>query len=726
MSQTFIVSNRLPVSVRKSKKGIEVYPSTGGLATGLSTYANKRGNLWIGWPGLPADDLTEKEKQTITRLLGQYNCWPVFLTKQQIDDFYNGYSNSILWPFLHQLEADFSHEDKQWKVYYRVNELFAESILTLSEPGATIWVHDYQLMLLPKMLRTQHPQDNIGFFLHIPFPPVEHFKMLKHSAEIVRGILGADLVGFHTKTYADHFIATCSTIMTNAVPTADGIALKNRAVRITDFPIGIDYMKFARATKQQAVQRELRKLRHTYAGQRIILTVDRLDPSKGFIERLQAYKTFLTETPELHGRVTMIMLAVPSREDVKAYRELKTKVDKLVKEINKKFGAKSWKPIVYMYQSVPFEYLSALYQLADIAFIAPIRDGMNLVAKEYVASQDKKHGILILSQSAGAAEELKDALLVNPHEPRTLVTALKEAVKMPPKELKRRIKAMQTVTAANTIYNWAGSFMQALNKPVPGIHTQNLTQRRLELIINNYQGSTNRLILLDYDGVLAPFVKNPKDAAPNKKILSVLKQLAKTPRTNVVVISGRNQQDLATWLGKLPITLIAEHGGEIRYPNEPWVSLFQERNDWKEIIQPILELYAEQTPGARVEEKTHSLVWHYRDASPYHAQKNIVILKSVLKPKLSKLKLKLFMGNKIIEIKNPHISKGSATKLLLKKPYDFIMAIGDDFTDEDMFNALPKQSFTVKVGPGKTIARYRLKNTEAVLELLNSIIFADI
>lgn len=720
MSQTIIVSNRLPVSVRKGDKGLEVYPSAGGLATGLSTYANKKGNLWIGWPGLPSDDLTEREKQKISQLLSSYNCQPVLLTKKQVDDFYNGYSNSILWPFLHMLEADFNHEAKQWKAYKQVNELFAEAVITLSEPGSTVWVHDYQLLLVPKLLRDQRPANKTGFFLHIPFPPAEHFAKLAQAPALIRGILGSDLAGFHTKDYAANFVEACSAL-TSAAPTNDGIALKERAVRVTDFPIGIDYVKFAGAAKEQAVQKELRKLKRTYAGQRIVLTVDRLDPTKGFIERLQAYKTFLEESPQLHGKVTMLMLAVPSREDVKAYQELKTQVEKMVREINKSYRTDSWKPIVYMYKSVPFEYLSALYQLADVAFVAPIRDGMNLVAKEYVASQGENKGILILSQSAGAAQELKDALMVSHDKPRTLVTALKKAVKMPKQELKRRVEALQTATASNTIQGWAGNFIHTLNTPLPGTRTPNLTPLRRSNLALNFQGATNRLILLDYDGVLAPFVKNPADAAPSEDMLQILERLSAMPRTHVVIISGRNQKDLDAWLGHLPVTLVAEHGSEVRAVGKGWTNLIHQPNDWKEIIRPALERHAKATPGALVEEKDYSLVWHYRGASPYHAQKNVAILRSALKSELQKLHLKLYMGNKILEIKSPGITKGQAAKHLLKKPYDFILSIGDDFTDEDMFLALPKRAFTIKVGPGKTSARYRIKNISEVQTLLRSL-----
>lgn len=717
MSQTIIVSNRLPVSIKKGENGLEVYPSAGGLATGLSSYANKRGNLWIGWPGIASDDLTEKEKRKIADLLAEYHCQPVFLTEKQIEDFYNGYSNSILWPFFHNLEPDFSHEQRQWKAYREVNELFSEAVASLGDPGSNIWVHDYQLLLVPKLIRDKQPGSNIGFFLHIPFPEANHFTTLNQAPALIRGILGADLAGFHTKEYVGHFIDSCYAL-TSAVPGIDGIALKDRAVRVTDFPIGIDYVKFQDATKQLAVQKELRKLQRRYRGQKIVLTVDRLDPTKGFVERLEAYRTFLEESPKLHGKVSMIMLAVPSRSEVKAYQDLKKKVDVLVANINKTFGYAGWEPITYLYQSVDFEMLSALYQLADVAFVAPVKDGMNLVAKEYVASQGRKRGILILSRTAGAAGELKDALLVSHDKPRTLVSALKRAVKMPQAELKRRVDSLQAVTSANTIHNWAGDFMRTLNKPLPGKATPWLTRLRTDNLIRNFEGATRRLLLFDYDGVLAPFVTKPEDARPSEELLATLKRLASYRKTDVAIISGRSHKDLEQWLGKLPVTLIAEHGSEVRRKGKDWTKLVETSNDWKRIIKPALQKHARATPGALVEEKEYSLVWHYRGASPYYAQKNVAILKSALKTELRKYNLRLYMGNKILEIKNPGITKGQAAKQLLTKPYDFILAIGDDFTDEDMFKALPKRAYTLKVGPGKTAARYRVKNVGEVTNLL--------
>ncbi len=720
MSQTVIVSNRLPVSVRKGENGLEIYPSAGGLATGLASYANKRGNLWIGWPGIVSDDLTETEKTEIVRQLANHNCHPVFLTQKQIDQYYGGYSNSVLWPFLHNLEADFTHQERDWKTYREVNELFSDTVLTLSKPGSVIWVHDYQLLLLPRLLREHRPHDHIGFFLHIPFPSAEHFATLRQAPAIVRGIMGSDLIGFHIKSYAENFLDAAQAL-TGAAPTRGGLALKERAVRVTDFPIGIDYTKFRDAMNAKRTQRELKRLQKQYRGKKVILTVDRLDPTKGFIERLEAYRTFLAENPQLHGKVVMLMLAVPSRGEVDAYRRLKEDVERLVKDINRTYRTKTWKPIVYMYTSVSFERLSALYQLADVAFVAPIRDGMNLVAKEYVASQGRKKGMLILSRTAGASKELKDALLVNTERPKSLVRALSRAIKMPKEELKQRVASMQNVLSENTIHDWAGDFINTLNKPVHMTKTPDLNKQRQANLVRNYDSALRRLLLLDYDGVLAPFTSRPSDAAPDPELLKTLESIARKKRNTLAIVSGRSKADLEKWLGHLPITLIAEHGAMIRKAGQEWTAMSAHVDTWKAVLLPALRRHAKSAPGAFVEEKDCSVVWHFRDAAPYAAQKQVAIIKSALKPFLRTYGLKLFMGNKIIEIKDPDITKGKTVKTLLTKPYDFILAAGDDYTDEDMFRALPRHAYTLKVGPGRTAARYRIKNIRQIEALLNEL-----
>jgi len=404
MPNVIIVSNRLPISVKKVEGKLEFYPSVGGLATGLSSYVTQKKNKWIGWPGIPDDDLTEKDKRVIVKELAKSNCYPVFMSQKQIDDFYNGYSNSVLWPLLHNLPYELENYKRYWKSYREINALFTDVIVAIGEQNSTVWVHDYQLMLVPALLRAERPESTIGFFLHIPFPAQKLFIKLPDAPSIIAGLLGADLVGFHTTSYSANFLENI-TLLPEAVVSAKDIIIGSRVVRIAEFPMGIDYKKFQLAGSSLSAQRAVRALRKKYGKKKIILAVDRLDPSKGIIERLKAYQELLKTSPRLHGKVILVMLTVPSRIEVAAYKRLKDKIDKLVSDINESYGTKTWEPIDYMYTSLPFDQLTALYRVADIAFITPIRDGMNLVAKEYIASKPKASGVLILSQTAGAANQ---------------------------------------------------------------------------------------------------------------------------------------------------------------------------------------------------------------------------------------------------------------------------------------------------------------------------------
>lgn len=716
------MSNRLPISVKKVDGELEFSPSSGGLASGMSFYTKRRDSKWIGWSGIVNEELTEADKHVITRELAKQRCIPVFLSQQQVEEFYNGFSNSILWPFFHNLAADFSDHERYWKAYRHVNQLFADAVFATSQPDSTFWVHDYQLLLLPGILRQERPTSTIGYFLHTPWPSVKTFKDLPHAKSILRGLIGADLVGFHTTAYANHFLDACHDLRAGIVDEKQ-IILPDRVVKVTDFPISIDYLKFAEANKSPDVQKEVKKLRRKYGQYKIILTVDRLDITKGFLERLQAYQDFLAQNPKLHGKVIMLMLAVPSRTDIDAYRELKDHVEELVEDINNTYGTSSWKPIIYMFKSVSFEELSAMYQIADIAFITPLQDGMNLVAKEYVASKPNKNGVLILSQTAGAAEELTNAILVNPTKPKTLVKALSKALAMKPKELQKRLDTMQDYLANNTAQDWASSFMKILQEPVPGTSggTHYLRNKYFAQLLHDFGLAKSRLILLDYDGVLARFRSDPNTAKPTIQVRNLLAKLADSPNNELVLISGRSRADLEKWFGTYPISLAAEHGGVVKRRGKQWQKIAHTSSAWKNIIQPALEKYAAKTPGAFVEEKECSLVWHFRKAQPYYAQKNIVILKRALKPFLKPYGLGLFMGNGILEIKLLSTNKGEAATKWLKPKPDFILAIGDDYTDEDMFASLPGHAYTVKVGRGRTVARYRLTNIQEVLHLLKKL-----
>jgi trehalose 6-phosphate synthase/phosphatase len=728
-----IVSNRLPVSVKKVDGKLEFFPSIGGLAMGLASYATNRRNKWIGWPGLPSDDLTDKEKQLISEELLKHNCYPVFLTQKQIDGFYNGYSNRLIWPLFHDVilsRSAVAKEEEYWKAYRQVNKLYAESVLARSDTGNNIWVHDYQLMLLPALLRAERPKDKIGFFLHIPFPEATRLNQLKEGSALLAGILGSDLVGFHIVPYANNFLNSVKEYDI-AVTEPRKVILDNRVVRVTDFPIGIDYAKWRKANKLWAVRKEYIRLKLKYWGKKIIITVDRLDPSKGLVERLTAYETLLKENPELRKKVQLVMIAVPSRTDIEEYRKLKENLEKLVAKINKDFGTNSWQPVDYQYVSLGFEQLSALYQRANIAFIAPLRDGMNLVAKEYLASRPHHSGVLVLSETAGAAAELKDSIMVDPLKPISLVNGLKRAVTMPRRKFKKQVALMQKTIAHATIQTWAGGFVRSLRQSnaIGKGYTSSLSAITQKQIVSDYNQAFKRLLLVDYDGVLAAYANRPEDALPTPRIKEILSSLAAEPDNIVVVISGRDKANLDQWLSNLNLSLVAEHGiFTKKTTDKDWhVTPNTATKDWQRIILPVLEKYASKTPGAFVETKIEALVWHYRKGNAYHAHKYLVILKRVLKPLAKKYHLQVNQGNKILEIRPVGIDKGTSAAAWIRDTNpDFVLALGDDYTDEDMFASLPASAYTLKVGRGNTKASYRLKNPTAVLNFLEELTKIDI
>jgi len=726
MPQVIIVSNRLPVSAKKENGQLIFYRSAGGPATGLSSYVNARRNRWIGWPGIASDELTAADRETVATELAKHHCYPVFLTQRQIDDFYNGYSNAALWPAFHNLQrqtVDTDTQQRWWQVYREVNRHYVQAIINVAESGSRVWVHDYQLMLVPELLRAERPDVISGFFLHIPFPDIKNFSRVPEHKKLLNGMLGADLVGFHTPGYVTNFLDNCRA---DGITTLNGVELVvgDRMVRVADFPMGIDYERYASAVKSKPVKAAYRRYRKRYKGLKVIVAVDRLDPTKGLVERLKAYATLLERQPRLRGKVVFSMVAAPSRTDVPAYRRLAKRLDALVHEINDTYGTAKWQPIDYMNVLQPFEEVTALFQIADVAFIAPLRDGMNLAAKEFVASKHRA-GVLILSETAGAAEELQDALLVNPKQPETLVAALDEALTMRKRELRRRLKRMQQQLAINTVQEWAGNFVSTLQQPLPGTPRLARTLKgRLELrLLNDWRQAKKHLLLLDYDGSLVPFTEDYRAAGPSKSLLNLLETLSANKTTDVVLISGRSPAELQEWFGRLPLNLVAEHGASLRINGrKAWQTIEKVDTKWKRVLQPVLEKYAALAPGARIEVKPHSLVWHYRAVAPYQAQKYVVIIKRTLRPELKRYGLELLQGNKVLELKNPRVSKAEAAQRWLRRQYDFILSIGDDVTDETLFAVLPPTAHAIKVGRGRTRAQYRLPSSREVTTLLRKLV----
>jgi trehalose 6-phosphate synthase/phosphatase len=446
--------------------------------------------------------------------------------------------------------------------------------------------------------------------------------------------------------------------------------------------------------------------------------VDRLDYTKGIIQRLQAFDLFLSENSEYKGKVTLIMVAVPSRTRVPDYVKLRQDLEQLVGRVSGEHGTIGWMPVWYLYRFLPFERLTALYSLADVALVTPLRDGMNLIAKEFLATKTDGKGVLILSEMTGAASELGEALIVNSNNKAAIVAAIKHSLEMPDDEQIRRNRLMQNRLSRYNVFKWALEFLNTLSdvsRTQQQLSIRALSETSRQELIGQHHQSIKRLLFLDYDGTLVSFKDRPENAGPDDEILTLLQALANDPRNCLVVISGRDKKTLNSWLGHLDITLIAEHGAWIKEKGSDWQCVEPSHYDWKEAIRPILELYTDRTPGSLIEEKDFSLVWHFRKADAQIAHVRGQEMKDHLTNLTVNLDVGVFEGSKIIEVRHLGINKGRAAELwLAKQIWDFIIAAGDDYTDEEMFAVLPETAYSIKVG--RSISRARF-NVDSVAEL---------
>jgi trehalose 6-phosphate synthase/phosphatase len=718
----FIISNRLPIKANRNENNeLEFTRSEGGLTTGMDSLTMDVEKHWIGWPGTYTE--SEEEEKLISEHLEKFNFHPVFLSSDQILNYYEGYSNSTLWPLCHYFYTFIEYENLYWNTYKQVNELFARTTLNLIGPDDIVWVQDYQLMLLPQMIRKSVDNVSIGYFHHIPFPSYELFRVLPERAELLEGLLGADLIGFHTHDYMRHFVSAAERVLDIRF-RFDQVLLNNRIAYVDAFPMGINFDLYYNAIQQPEVQAKVDAMRETYGKHKLILSVDRLDYSKGIVHRLRGFAQFLENHPEYREKVSLAMIVVPSRDSVDRYASLKTKIDETIGTINGKFSTINWTPVYYFYHGFPFEELVALYHMADIGLVTPLRDGMNLVAKEYLAAKREKAGVLILSEMAGAAIELNEALIINPNNIEEIENAIFTALEMPEEEQMRRLKKMQQSVSRKSVNKWANDFvneLKAINLRNENLNTERIDYQAKIKIQTEYRNSQKRLFILDYDGTLSAFKSRPEDAVPTKETYKLLNKLASDPKNKVVISSGRDRDTLEEWFGSLAIDLAAEHGACYK-EHGVWVDNIGDEKPWDNEIMEIVQNFVDKTPRSKIEEKNTTLVWHYRNVDTWLASLREQQLFEALMIPCARLGLQIMRGNKIIEIKSPIHTKGSeARRLLATQNFDFIMAIGDDTTDEDTFRELPDFAYTIKVGNISEVARYSVKSQSKVLPLLDII-----
>lgn len=710
----YIISNRLPLKVVKTENEFQYERSEGGLATGLGSLKDFDEKNWIGWPGIFVDE--DQDKDRIRAGLLQKNFFPVFLSEMQISDYYEGYSNSVIWPLCHYFYTYIQYGSVFWESYQEVNRLFCDEAAKFIKPGDMVWVQDYQLMLLPALLRERIEGISIGYFHHIPFPSYELFRVLPERGEILKGLLGADLIGFHTHDYMRYFINAAYRVL-GLDCNLDEIIIGERVVRVDAFPMGINYELHNNAILDENVQQMAIKFREDFGSNKLALSVDRLDYSKGILHRLKGFGLFLEKHPEFRGQVSLVMVVVPSRDHVDMYAELKTKIDEMIGYLNGLYSTLDWHPVYYFYRGFPFGELMALYHIANFAFVTPLRDGMNLVAKEYVAVKRDDPGVLVLSEMAGAAAELQEALIINPNDIDEIEQAFLDALTMPEEEKIMRMSKMQETVSTQTVNKWAHDFVKelgAIEKKNKSLQDKKIGKELAEQINNLYRKAKKRLIILDYDGTLVPIVKNPEMAIPSQELLGTLRELAEDKQNKLVISSGRNTEFLDKWFGDNGFDLSAEHG-----------AFYKEHGEWKasvhtlfpsdEEVFDIMRQIVEKTPGSKMEQKKTALVWHYRNCDKWLAELREKQLIDALMMPCARLNLLIMRGNKVVEVKTIGVNKGTeATRLLGRDHYDFVMAMGDDITDDDMFHALPPEAITVKVGSISDHARFSLAQSGTV------------
>jgi len=720
-----IVSNRLPLTTRRA--GTEWYAdlSSGGLVAALTPVMERAKGLWIGWPGDAPTGDTDGREALLRSWEKQHRFVAVDLPPNITRAFYEGYSNNTIWPLLHGFPTLVSFDRETWHAYRTANERFAATVLERTKPGDLVWIHDYQLMLVPSLLRAARPDIRIGFFLHVPFPPAEVFRILPQREEVLNGLLGSDLIGFQTHEHLGAFRRTLLQVL-GTESRMDRVEVNGRVVSLEAHPIGIVTDEWEHlVTTDKAVAKRVADLRERHSGRQLVLAVDRLDYTKGIPERLRAFRHFLLTRPEWRGRVTMIQVAVPSRERIPRYVELRREVSELVGELNGELGTATWNPVIYLRRSVSRSELAALYTAADIAWVASLRDGMNLVAKEFVACQQERAGVLLLSEFAGAAGEMGEAIRVNPYDEQGSAEALERALMMPEDERHERQHALLARVRRSNAITWAEGFVAELKAAVTdrNVASGPVGEPKLVALRRAFRSAKRRVCYLDYDGTLVPLAARPADAVPSQAVSEIVGSLAKKRGTTVVIVSGRPAVDLERWFGHLPsVWLAAEHGALLREPGSTeWQSLRPGAGtDWKDRVRPVLEHFAARAPGSTVEEKDYALAWHYRLVEPEFGTWLSNELGVTLDQQLAGTELAVLRGSKVIEIRYAWANKGEVVSHVrsIGDPPEFELAIGDDRTDEDMFDRLPPEAWTIHVGTGQTRARYAVPGPPAALALI--------
>jgi trehalose 6-phosphate synthase/phosphatase len=724
MSRCLLVSNRLPVAF--NEKNNNFMPSSGGLVSAVRGLDPIQVGHNFHWMGIMTDDIEpEKINQLAKTMFGEIKCHPILVPRISYDHYYNKYCNNVIWPLFHYERSMVHHSPEGWKHYQEINNLVANAIIAEAKDDDIVWVHDFQLMLVPGLVKEKRPHIKLGFFLHIPFPSSEIFRELPQREQILNSLLKCDLLGFHDLSYVTHF-KTCVTRILGQSP--ENTSERKWGV----YPISIDTPHFEQLAKEEKTLECIEKYLLSKGNKKWILGVDRLDYIKGLVLKFEAFREFLRTNIEYVDLVQMVQVVIPSRTDVPDYQLLKERIEQLVSSINGEFGTPTYMPIHYLYHPVSEHELSALYQVSDVLHVGSRRDGMNLVCLEYVVSQaEENEGAILLSEFAGAHSTLSYAFSINPWDVEGTAAKMKEALFSPEDVRKQRMQSMQLFLKNYTSSNWAQVFLRDLSRDI--YSEKSTIPVTSEGLFNWMEDLKEKKVLFfcDLDGTLLPIASHPSQVKIGDRTSQLLQEIAINDKFQFVIVSGRDKEFLDEHFVKkdYSFSLAACHGAySYSRKDNKWETLVtNDGSKWRDAVLEVLKLYTNRTPGSFIEDKGQAMTWHYRSSPSAFAEFLANKLYHELEESLASKPVQVIRGKKVIEVKSIHANKGIFVdqwiqKLTDAERPDVIIALGDDTTDEDMFATLQKQhdikAYCIKVGGEETSAQYYINNQATVDPLL--------
>lgn len=714
-------SARLPFSVRKSKGRFTLTEKPGGVASAVGSVYQAYDSVWFGSLDLPPRTQS-RSKASIQKLAHEHQCEPIEMKDANLAKQAEAFCENTLWPLFHYRPESTVFDENTWKAYQAFNKAYFESIRKYLKPNDTIWVHDYQLLLLPDMIRAEYPDISIGFFLHTPFPSFEIFRLMPWRREILSGMLGADLIGFHIYDYCRHFQSSLFRVL-GLEAKLGSVVTGGRVVHTDAFSLGVDFNVFSQIRKTQAYDRKLEHFQSKTNGCKTVLSIDRIDPTRGILEKLDTIEGLLEQHKNMRGNIVFLLRTFGSTRSTEL-RDYAREVEKRITSCNKRFARKDWEPILHEHAQSSRTEMVALYNVADVLLVGSLRDGMNLIGKEYVAARNSDRGVIVLSEFAGGSRELSEAILINPFDRNACIGALAAALKMPSRKQAYSFARMKQRQQRNTALNWSVTFLESLRNikiRQETVQSHAFNARTASKVTSAYQAAKQRLLLFDYNGTLVPVPKDGRTKPPPASLLELLDRLSQNKHNRVAIITDNSRPLIDRWFRKNNVDLIACSDAAFRRDGK-WTNEPELATSWQEDARPILEKYVIRTPGSYIDEKRYALIWHFENAEKELGEVRARELIDDLRSFTGMENLQVNELGRLIEIRNAESHKASMLRNYLDSDkYDFIFAIGDDQSNEAMFSVLPEDACTVRIGSTLTSARYNLSDQTRLLSFLGDL-----